>query len=468
MSDIPSTLPLFHPPDPRSSQTYTLLLSTPLTLLDLLSLEPTELSRRSPNTPLLDIQHFISTLQAHLSAEIASSCTTVDKLPEIEKIPLCEPTIDGMLNGGFARGRITELVGAAGAGKTQVLLTLLAAVVGRDASSHAIYISTEAPLSTPRLRQILSHRIGTEQGEGEVENAMSRVHATTLSDLETFQHVLRYQLPIMCERIKPSIVIVDSIAANFRGEGLGRSPKDLAERGRTLVETAEVLRRVAGMGIAVVCANQVADRFGGLSAEPEPEPEAPSDEIPEVIELPSTSSSSSTQKAKPNYSPAPSQRGEENLAAYRQKVRLKDLKSLDYQSGWISGFPDGSRQPSLGMVWTNVLACRIVVRREEGGGGRRWMERVFCDWAPPVTRGEGHGDGDAVETEVWEGGVRGVDNGGEGGRGKRKGSEAPMEEEGQVGGSEVGESFGSGLKRLKLMEDEGQKEEENREDEEIR
>ena len=117
--------------------------------------------------------------------------------------------------------------------------------------------------------------------------------------------------------------------------------------------------------------------------------------------------------------------------------------SLDHQQRFFTGWGDGRysvgrniKTPSLGLVWSNQLACRIALTREavfvksdlgtkreddlavETGqlgqalssvewtprGWKRYMRIVFSSWAPPVSEGE-----NGIEFEIWSGGVRSVD-----------------------------------------------------------
>lgn len=126
----------------------------------------------------------------------------------------------------------------------------------------------------------------------------------------------------------------------------------MARRGKDLVVLAGTLRALAiKHNLAVVVANQVSDRF--------------------------THSSSN-----------------------------RETLSLDFQSRWFSGWgedPDDggeAKVPALGLVWANLLAGRIVVRRgvnEESGDWRRWVRVVFAAWARA---------GEECEFEIVEGGVK--------------------------------------------------------------
>lgn len=186
-----------------------------------------------------------------------------------------------------------------------------------------------------------------------------RVFSITCSDLETQDHIVRYQLPVFVARHNVGLIVVDSVAANFRAEFErparvdDSGPARMARRGRDLVVLAGTLRALAVKhGLAVVVANQVSDRFGG---------------------------------------PADAAMG------------------LDFQMRWFGGWEQeqedeggggggGAKVPALGLVWANQLAARVVLRRSVDGGSGRCAKVVFAPWARA---------GEECGFEIVEGGVRG-------------------------------------------------------------
>jgi DNA repair protein RAD57 len=122
-----------------------------------------------------------------------------------------------------------------GAGKTQFLLTLLLAVqlpAPHGLSRSAIYISTESALPTSRLSQmLLSHPILSSANP---KPSLDRVISIVTPDLESQDHILRFQLPVAIRRHKIGLVIIDSVAANYRAEferpGAGRNGANMAKR----------------------------------------------------------------------------------------------------------------------------------------------------------------------------------------------------------------------------------------------
>jgi DNA repair protein RAD57 len=210
-----------------------------------------------------------------------------------------------------------------------------------------------------------------------------RVLSISCGDLEAQDHILRYQLPVVVERHHIGLVVIDSIAANFRAEfdrspstgdhhptpkrlkTLGESgrPAQMARRGGELVDVAHGLRELARKhNLAVVVANQVSDRFSPLMGDDDEQ----------------------------------------------------DDLALDYQSRWFTGWGGESggvgggkaKVPALGLVWANLLAGRVVVRKaDEAIAAKRKIGVVFANWAPPRV-GENE-----IEFEIWEGGIRAISPG---------------------------------------------------------
>ena len=111
-------------------------------------------------------------------------------------ISTLDTSLDAALDGGVPTGYITEITGESGAGKTQFLLTLLLSVqlppphgFGRP----ALYISTEAALSTKRLSQILAQNPFFRTLDADTAKpSLDRIISTVTPDLESQDHILTY------------------------------------------------------------------------------------------------------------------------------------------------------------------------------------------------------------------------------------------------------------------------------------
>lgn len=276
-------------------------------------------------------------------------------------------------------------------------------------SKSAIYISTEAPLATTRLTQLLQQHPRLSSLPPSSRPSLSRILGIQTPDLEYQEHVLRYQLPVAIQRHSVGLVVVDSVAANFRAE-FARPENDarasgaaMAQRSAQLVQLGALLRSIArAHNVAVVVANQVADRFAAPPSTSTTTSRAASH---------NNSQGSNTTSATAARAPTPSQAAVPFISP--------DALTLDHQQRWFTGWGDARtsaesnslKTPALGLVWTNQIAARVALvkqpvyssslawissaadgrenwRGEDGGGGeseiklwRRWMRVVFTPWA---------------------------------------------------------------------------------------
>ena len=202
----------------------------------------------------------------------------------------------------------------------------------------------------------------------------------------------------------------------------------MAKRGAQLVQLGALLRDLARTeGVTVVVANQVADRFS--------RPPGSTPISNNLSRNPSANSQGCTRDNTPQPSNPNLVQPSAPSSQFDDRVLLSpDPLSLDHQQRWFTGWGDSPhtpphtlKTPSLGLVWTNQLACRIALikkpvfasrgplvvtnakgedewgEREEThvSKWRRWMRVVFAPWVAP-TGGRG------VEFEIVRGGVRGV------------------------------------------------------------
>ncbi|KAG9746106.1 P-loop containing nucleoside triphosphate hydrolase protein, partial [Aureobasidium melanogenum] len=248
---------------------------------DLMTLGAVDVARRA-DVSIDQVRELTASLITQLHAQLGfdapdndhynekdESAKSAKEDPTWSHISTLDDDLDAALGGGFPAGQVCEITGESAAGKTQLLLTLLLAVQlpsPKGLGKSALYLSTEAPLSTIRLNQILTrHPYLSSLSESE-KPSLSRVQSTQLQDLETQDHVLRYQVPVQIARANVGLIIIDSVAANFRAEfdRAGTNSSDaLARRSLQLTQLGAHLRDLArSHNIAIVVANQVLDRFG--------------------------------------------------------------------------------------------------------------------------------------------------------------------------------------------------------------
>lgn len=145
-----------------------------------------------------------------------------------------------------ARG-IVEIYGPSGAGKSTLALQILASSLSANDNFRALYISTDSVFCTTRLWQIFG-----ETTEERFLACADRLIVQHLGDLESQDHFFNYFLENLVYTRSISMVVVDSISANFRV-----SPR-AKEYTQSLYRSAFVLRNLTiKYGCRVICLNQV-------------------------------------------------------------------------------------------------------------------------------------------------------------------------------------------------------------------
>ncbi|KAL4978385.1 P-loop containing nucleoside triphosphate hydrolase protein [Aspergillus desertorum] len=407
--------------------------------VDLISLDTLEIAKRA-HVPPADVRrlanHVIKALQHDAGFEdaprpeqeqpdsssdielplIPGPCTKLD-LSQWCTISTLDATIDTLLNGGIATGYVTEVTGESGSGKTQFLLGLLLAVQlqpPRGAGRSAIYISTESPLPTNRLSQLIESHPFLSTLSREHAPSLERILSINAMDLESQDHILNYQLPVAIKRYNVGLVVIDSITSNYRAEHTSHDVSGLSTRSGELAKLGQRLRNLAASeNVAIVAANQVSDRFEGDS--PLLFPRATGDRTPMSspatqqardyhVELGREAAASPSSRVRPpepgnvelnqhilvipqstpnlpSSSPLPTQDDQPQFdGSYLVGNPVRnEILSLQHQqrffTGWgdfpqplahstQSGFQRATfKTPTLGLVWTTQIACRIALKK---------------------------------------------------------------------------------------------------------
>ncbi|CCU81357.1 DNA repair protein RAD57 [Blumeria hordei DH14] len=414
-----------------------------ITTVDLITLDCLEIAKRT-RLPVLDVKKLRDAILAALKSTlrltgVQEPCSHSTPLRKTGKqvvdswktISLLDDNIDRALAGGIPTGSITEITGESGAGKTQFLLILLLSAqlpVPQGLSCATLYISTESPLPVTRVRQmLLSNPAFTSAAN---KPSLDRIISIVTSDLESQDHIIYFQVPVAIKRYGIRLLIIDSVASNYRAE-FDRDPKygaNMAQRSADLLKLGRFLQNLArDMDVAVVVSNQVSDRiterfYGTNIPEIEPRPvdlisALPSDKTPLLRS--SEVSNSQVDKTEPKMTSRDTQ----------------GIMSLDHQQRWFTGWGDeppskirtvtNVKTPSLGLIWTNQIACRIALLKspvfgpglqfddgnEEGEPilkkWDRWLKVVFASHAPE----SGIGITSAVKFEIKEYGLKADSNG---------------------------------------------------------
>ena len=468
MTDLRRILPSF--PAANFAALLPTIETHSLTTTDLLTLHPADISKQT-HLPLLDLKRLIATIQASLSDSLTPrTIPLADPAPSSESdsssspsswpslISTLDPDLDAALGGGIPTGRITEFAGESGAGKTQFLLSLCLAVqlppplgLGRQ----ALYISTESGLSTSRLGQMLrANPTLTQHVDFADRPSLDNILSAALPDLESQDHILQYQVPVLLERHHIGLIVVDSVAANYRAEFERQGPasrgSNMAARSNDLVRLGALLRDFARRhDLAVVVANQVADRFSSFSSSSSSSPLMARSRPPRSSSggpLPATQETplASRSKPPPHQSSLPDTPPSPLPFSLPDEPPAPPVLAFDHQQRWFTGWGDDPhsshalKTPSLGLVWSTQIACRIAlfkrpvygqprrtappvmagdasddrdrdVGEEDVTGAtlrtwRRWMKVVFA----PHAQASGQGADGAVEFEITLGGLKAV------------------------------------------------------------
>jgi DNA repair protein RAD57 len=486
MTDLSRVLPDF--PIAQYARLLPAIENNRLTVTDLLTLEVPDIGKRT-QLPLLDIKRLCNAIldALHTDLDVGRVGTTGDEEKGKKKEKQNEPsladrrsvipgslrqtgtelfaqpwhiistldgTLDAALGGGVPTGYITEITGESGAGKTQFLLTLLLAVqlppphgLGRP----ALYISTESALSTKRLSQILAQNLFFRSLDDATKiPSLDRVISTVTPDLESQDHILTYQVPVEVARRNIGLIVLDSVAANYRaefergGSGSNSGGSNMAARSAELVRLGHLLRELARKhNLAVVVANQVADRFPSSNPLASPFAQSRSQSYSAVKN--SGRPSNLMTPVRPQY---PRHHHQQNFAAMSQESPLasrsrnttsstqqKDVGptssmadvvvrssmpepppedapapaalSLDHQQRWFTGWGDDPyhqetlKTPSLGLVWSTQIAARIALFRRPAYGRKQVVEGasdIIDDDEAGGTVGAGPGPGPYIKS----------------------------------------------------------------------
>ncbi len=123
------------------------------------------------------------------------------------------PGIDGLLEGGYGEGRISEVFGPSNSGKTQLAMQATVMAAARGWSS--VYVDTEATFRPERVAQMAKARALDEK------NVLEKIFCMRALDVEAQSSVLER----MAEDPRVSsakLLVVDTVTKNFTLEYPGK------------------------------------------------------------------------------------------------------------------------------------------------------------------------------------------------------------------------------------------------------
>ncbi|KAJ5561838.1 hypothetical protein N7535_003699 [Penicillium sp. DV-2018c] len=392
-----------------------------VTTVDLITLDALEVAKRA-RVPPADVRRLSSRIVEELhtdigftrpqlntssSSDVPESSIAPETGPSLgpatkrtssqwSTISTLDPAMDALLGGGIPTRYLTEVTGESGSGKTQFLLSLCLAVqLPKPHGLHrrAIYISTEHPLSTTRLSQLLQHHPVLSTLPSDQTPSLEDILSINAMDLESQDHILNIHLPIAIDRYNIGLVIIDSITSNYRAEFTTNTKQANIKRSTIIAKLGQFLRNLAvDHDIAIVLANQVSDRFEpitGSSTQPVRRtgfPSAKQTPAPADIVSPhphprsragilasgnggQAPSSSPSISSSPYH--APDDRNFDGSYLIAPPVR-NGLLNLAHQERFFTGWGDGDgvymesgmKNPALGFIWTTQVSCRIALKKE--------------------------------------------------------------------------------------------------------
>ncbi|RAL61556.1 hypothetical protein DID88_009595 [Monilinia fructigena] len=336
--------------------------------------------RRDKHTPngiqgfrlLLHVRNFIIS-EVELSDEISGEGgKDIDETAMKNKL---RKSGEAIANAWETISYITEITGESGAGKTQFLLTLLLSAqlpAPHGLAAPTLYISTESSLPTTRLSQLL--RTHPFLSSHPYPPSLDRIISIVTPDLESQDHILRFQVPVAIKRHGIRLLIVDSVAANYRAEferpGVTKGGGNMAQRSAELVRLGQLLREIAReFEVAVVVANQVADRFTGGSGRTSPlafnqRRQGNIHSSPLARRNLGINGSAPIPSSSMNVpmSSIPGSSIGGRIGSRDYSTITSDPMSLDHQQRWFTGWGDDPhpsytssknvKTPSLGLIWT--------------------------------------------------------------------------------------------------------------------
>ncbi|XP_018774880.2 DNA repair protein RAD51 homolog 4 isoform X2 [Serinus canaria] len=195
-------------------------------------------------------------LLAQFSAFPANGADLYEELKSSTAIlPTGSPSLDQLLDSGLYTGEVTELMGAPGAGKTQVCLGI-AASVSLGLKQHILFLDSTGGFTAARLYQMLQAQ--TEDEEEQLE-ALQRVQVERVFNIYEVLRALQELRDRLSQQVVSSmgplkVVVLDSVSAVIYPLLGGRQSEGLA----LMMQLSRELKTLAReFSLAVVVTNQV-------------------------------------------------------------------------------------------------------------------------------------------------------------------------------------------------------------------
>jgi len=153
---------------------------------------------------------------------------------------------DEILNGGFEFGKITEVYGEAGSGKTQLLLQLAVSTAARGRTT--VLLDTEGKVCANRIKEIVT-------SGGHNSSTMDRILVRQVRSQIDLVSIVKLLPALLQDKGNVGVILIDSVAQHFR---FTENKEDLYKNPGVLYGICETLNELAfANSIAVVISNQV-------------------------------------------------------------------------------------------------------------------------------------------------------------------------------------------------------------------
>jgi RecA/RadA recombinase len=220
---------------------------------------------------LLDLSlHTVNEIFASVSSSVKPESHNAWDLIQLtskkqRRIPTGIAPIDSSFNGGLPIGIITEILGAAGTGKTQCCISIAARALLSAGPRHAgvgvIFIDTEMRFSPTRLREVILG-IAPRLTPAQLISTISSCLVMNVKTLAELNDSLKDIEDLIAEK-HIGLIIIDSVASLVRGTG---AQANIQQRQMQLNMCSAALKRMShNYGVAVLVSNQVMSSKGDAS-----------------------------------------------------------------------------------------------------------------------------------------------------------------------------------------------------------
>ena len=174
--------------------------------------------------------------------------------------------IDQFLKGGFVPGKLYEIYGESGSGKTQfsiqLLLQSLLATKDGGLDGLSLYLMTGKPLNERRFTELKDGFLANNDGKISEQDVYSKIIFSHCSSLEEYNKVfLNLGQRVQSDRLR--LIILDNIQAVANNFVRADGQVDFIERSNFLLKHARALKRLAYQyKIVVIVINNVSSEMG--------------------------------------------------------------------------------------------------------------------------------------------------------------------------------------------------------------